>query len=820
MAEDFQSVLTDPDFRQSHPDTKREILSSIDPDFAGASRATQDEILRGMSAEIKAPPTVGDYVIGGAKMLAREALPVAGMIGGGMLGAVAGGLTTGPLAGLGAPAGAAAGGILGYTTGQQANRTLAALMPSQAGQYVAQPPLGLEPAPPDIWSQLKAVGRDVMTGAIMETLPIVGAGLARGMRGLLGIGAATGSDIAAREAASRSGIQLPASAASASSAVSQMEAFPAGFPVGRQTVEPIATRIRTESQAATERLGTSLGPPVPLEQAGSTIRREVTAIARAQEQAPTELVDRTIAAIGGHARTRSELGQQVIGAGKGVEDTRRAAARVAYDRALTSEAKAMEIPLARTNEMASTISAFERRLQGVQSPAMKRAEGLQQATGGNTEIQASSLPPEARAELFRIPDLQQAAVEGGPIPLNSLTAEFIERYGLQATGSRTLEEAVAIQQRLRGLARNATDDVTRRQIKNLLDAVSDDIGAAFPGTALSDAARFYKEEVALYFARKAPLRQLLGKEPSKVADQILGAASTERLQEIMKIFPARDVADVQRAVLDRLKQKAVSVSTGEVSPGALESALQTFGEDNLHIVFGGKMPMVEQLRATLKTNFGRDTTSSAQAALLEAAPERILNLVARGKIKSEASFDALWNVLSPQARQESRTALYGEVLANSFDPATRQFSTVKFLREKEQIPQHIWDRIFTQNEAAALGDLAVVFHRLNRYARVTADPAQLSATILGRSQILAGVGGAAYLGGRAAVGEEDTFSFAKKSAGLIALLLVPTIFGKAVLGKMGQSVLTSPVAKPYEMSTGGLFYRTGAAMGASQTNPP
>lgn len=789
----LQELLADPDFRNATPTTKRRILTDYVPSFAESSPAEQDRMLRESSAEFRKPPTIGDYIVGGIKRAAPEILPALGFIGGSVLGAGAGAAATGPLAPLGATGGAVVGGGVGYAAGQQANRMISSMIPEQGGQFVAQPPLNLPRAEGGVGQQAMTIGKDIALGGAMELLPQSALAAGRGMRSLMGINKASPADLAVRDAASRQGIPLTAGAASGSAPVSLVESIPARFPIGRQTVEPQARETQLAAQRAAERLSQAFAPGKTLEQAGQALQTEVGSIAKAQAEAPTALVDEAINAVRVTQQpvTRTQLGARLKETGETVQGMRRRAASQVYDAAIASRGND-EVALGSLHRVSSEIVAFEKRLQGVQTPATGRAQGLKSASSP-PDVNVADLPQEALGDLLRQGGAAaESVLAGGKLPTGSLTADFIERYGLATQGTRTLEEAIAIQQRLRGLVRNATDDVTRRQLRNMMDAISDDIGAVAPGTALADAARFYKTEVAVYFARQAPLRRLLDKEPSQVADQILSANRPERLREIVRIFPERDQRLVQQAVLERMKQKSIRVDTGEVDPVVFAEHVKAFGDENLGIVFGAQSGRVKALADSLRKNFGAGTSQDALAQLLTAQPEKIVNTLARGKFKSLDDFDAVWNVVSPATKQEMRSALYGEVVQNSFDPATGMFSMQRFLRQKEVVPQEMWDRMLTGNPGAALRDLETVFRRIVQFNQVAANPSQTSAAILGPSQILGAAGGSAALGASTVLGNEDSVSFAKKSAAILIAVFSPAILGKAAMGPRGQAMLTSP----------------------------
>ena len=717
-------------------------------------------------AVYKNPPSKLDWARHYARELVKEGIPLAGLLGGGAAGALAAPVSpAGPLSPL-------IGAGLGYAGGKQAVGLLENL------GMIQGPP---SPSPPT----LGGVAHDVISGAAMEASGPLGAMALRASgapaRAMLGISKATPEDLAVRAAAERLNIPLTAGSASASAPVSLIESVPSRFPIGRQTAEASTQATRLGMQRAAERQAAAYGPTKTLEEAGQSIKAEVGRIARWQEQAPTELVDRVIQSLAVPKMGRMALGGSLQEAGKAAQATRRHQASVAYDAAIAGRG-AEEIPLEHLQRRAGEIAAFERRLRGVDRPPIRiAAEGLER-TASAAPIRASDLSDEALGAL-----LQQGKLPQGPFPINSLTEDFIERYGLQTYGTRTLEEAIAIQQRLRGLVRNAPDDLTRRNLRQLSDAVSSDIEAfAGPG-ALADASKFYRDEVAAFFSRKAPLRKALEGRASQLTDRIVSGQNPELIADAMKVFPARQQAEIQRAVLDRLRQKSLDKGTGEVDPARLEAEFRRLGDETLGLVFGPKIREVDALRKTLSQNFGRDTSQARLTAMLTASPESIVNTMAKGKIKSAADFDAVWGTLSPATRNEARSALFDEVLRFSVDPKSNQFSIDRFLTQKSLVPQEIWDRMLSQNAGAALRDLTLVGQRISRFNQVAANPSQTGGAILGPSQILGGAGIAAST----VMGREDPESFALKVFGLLS----PALIGLAVFSKTGQRALTSQVPR-------------------------
>ena len=723
-------------------------------DVTAPDTATQDEIMARVTAmakpsKISAPPSIRDYIVAGLRDVSAETLPILGLLGGGTLGAVTGG-----------PVGGVGGAALGYAGGRQANRTIGS---------IAATLQGVPESTPSIPGLALTIGKDILTGAALEAGPSAVLSGARAIvsepvKRALGITAPTAEDLSVVDAARRLGIPLSGAVQSGSTGAVGAEAVPTIFPIGRQIPERMAERTRTGAQRAAETLQQTVGPAKSLEQAGQAIQRDVTSIARAQENAPTELVDQTLTSFGTSRMGNLAFGGTLKAGGKEAERARRTEASRLYEEAFAAGGRTTDVSMTTTNQMATQMLDAERRLGGT-SPAQiaARAAGLKAATA----------PPTVR-------------IGGQAVNPQDLPIVFLQQHGLD-TGTRTLEEAVSIQQRLHSLIRNTTDDYTRRQLRQLFNAVSQDISnfaASAPGDVgakLAQASTFYREEVAGFFARRSPLRKLFDKEPAAIAEDVLTTRSADRIQALMRVLPTTQKDEFRRQVLEQMKSRSLDVRTGEVNPQRFVGELDAFGDENLRLLMGDKVQGVNRLRTTLQTNFGAGTANRDLAKVVTANPEQIVNSFARGRIKSVDDFDALWQVISPTTQAEARGALYNEVLLNSFDPTSGRFSIDRFLRQKSLVPDAIWNRMLGPNAGASLADLQRVLQRVSTFSRIAANPSQTSGAILGRGQLLAAAG----LGMSTMLGREDPESFSLKLFGILS----PLALGMLVFSKGGQRFL-------------------------------
>jgi hypothetical protein len=792
MADPAQ-IVADPDFLAASPQMKQAILAKHDPDFAAASPEMQMRIVakygpgqRGglisgadrvttlppaTETTISNPPGAMDYVKAGLRQAAETVLPTAGLIGGGAAGlAVSGG---NPVAGVG-------GAGLGYAAGESANRVIGSLA------------RGGDPRPrfSHATDEATRVAGDFLTGMTLDMLPpvVLGAGR-RGfdlLKSIIGLGEPTAETMAIRAAAQRQGIDLPAGAASGSTPVSTIESIPGRFPIGRQASEPTFTRLQLQAQRAAERLQShpEMGPE-GVEQAGLAVKREVGDIARAQVNAPTELVDRYANSLTAAPPGRIAAGTALREGMQGSQRAVRAQAAELYDAARATAPPDAAVPLTQTLEVASRIGALESRLGALGN----------RARGPATTIEGMTRQPEV-------------TLGGETVPVSSLPREFVERYGLDQPAPIPLDLATELLKRVRALGRATTNDVEKGQFREIAHALSADIdayGASVGGNlgaSLARAGQFYRDEVARDFAPKSFVRRLIDLEPGTVADRIANLTNPDQVAAVMRQTPPAQLPMVRRMVLDRLRERSIDRATGEVDPAKFESALRAFGEDNLRAVFGNRLGELNAIRQTMQANFGRAaeplgpgfaaTAGNPFDVPMNTAAEKVVNALTVGRIRSVGDFDAVYGTVSPDTQRMIRASVFDNVLRQSFDN-TGRFSIERFLTAKNKVSQEIWDRMLTTQPAEALRDLEMVYGRIATHARAASNPSQTSTAVLGPAQILGGL----TLGARTVGGYEDTESFSQK----LLALLSPYLLGKAVFSGPGQRMLTSQPAPPPQMNS-------------------
>jgi hypothetical protein len=778
MADPAQ-IVTDPDFLAASPQMKSAILSKHDPDFAAASPEMKARIVEQYGAGQRAglisgadtvtpqtdpkaavisnPPGAMDYVKAGLHQAQETLLPTLGLLGSAAVAPVT--MATPFIAGA------------GYATGKALNRF---------GQNVADTlaPVPGRPPQPTALDEAKNITHDFVEGTTLDMLPPALLGVLRGgknmVKGVLGLGEPTAETMAVRGAAERQGIQLPAGAASGSTPISTIESLPSRFPIGRQASEPTYNRVQLQSQRAAERLQQhpDMGP-VDREAAGLAVKREVTDLARAQENAPTELIDRFSQSLGRTPNSRIEAGQQLREGLQGSQRAVRARADELYQAARAEAPPDATLVPERANRVATEIATLEQRLGALGNRSRGPAQTVRDLSG----------PPE------------NVTIGGQDVPVASLPQQFIQQHGLDQPTPIPLDLAIELGKRARALMRSTTNDVEKGQLRTLANALSEDVGQLTPG--LARAGQFYRDEVARDFAPKSFIRKLTDMEPGRIAENVL-TAQPDKVAAIMRQTPAAQRPMVQRMVFDRLRERSINPATGEVDPARFESALQGFGEDNLRAVFGNRVGELAQIRQTLRANFGRAAEPQGPGfgavagnpfdVPLRGNPENIISGLTTGKIKSLGDFDAIYRTVSPDTQRMVRASAYDQVLRESFDPATGLFSPQRFLSAKNRIPQNIWDRMLTEEPAAAMRDLQMVYERLVTHARAAGNPSQTSHGVGAISQM----GAAAGLAGNTVFGNEDSESFAKKALGILS----PYLLGKAVFSGAGQRALTSQPGRP------------------------
>ena len=788
----------------------------------------------------------------GMRTLAGEALPIGGAIGGALLGTAGGAAATGPLAPIGAPAGAAIGSGLGYQAGSEANRAISALMNYFTGKPVEGPSMG---------NRLARTGKDFLVGAAMEAggqvLNRFGQALGEvaADAGVPGFGAMADPAIqATRAAAARQGIELPASVATGSRPLAAIEAVPGRFPFGTSPAREFYDRTALTAQRAGERLRDSAGPQTSLEAAGRSIEGDVSRLAGAQEESAAGLrsaYEADAARRANAAGVREQgfvqgeqataqgainrfLGQYGEGATAGpagelagtrlgaeVQAALEAAQTEARGRvnpmfsAVREEASAAgsDVPMTQTRSIAQGILDLEGRLgalgrRQVVGPA-QTAEGL-----GRREI------PEAVSQL---PETIQAQV--------------IRQFGLDQPNAIPPDLAMELQKRLSAAVRSAPDDVTRRSLMQLRDAVGQDVSAwaevAGPnvGPMRAQASQAYHEQIAPYFTEKAPLRaRLMDVEPEVAGQQLLALRDSQLIQDAMHFLPPETQNRIRASVLARLPRDSAGfeAAASKFKPDALVALLGPEQAQALTALRG----QLGTGRAGLATNraFGQAIQGAeAQAQegahnlrmelnygpraqdpqLADIANKRgdvagLVNSLTKGNPRSLEDFDAVWNTVSPETQNQVRSAALGRLLENAKDPATRVDSLERFMSRQMEVPDYIWARMLTPEQKAAMDDIVSVVAKVNEFARGSGNASNTVRGYMATQQVSALVQTALASAGAmaAATGNQDWSTFGLE----LAAILSPGPMGKALFSRPAQGFLTRP--RSTAMTPLGAFMKT------------
>lgn len=519
MASPVDDLTRDEDFLRASQSTQHEILSKRDPDYAAASPATQQQIrdrLTSPGQEIRAARP--ESAVEGILRTVKDTAPFAGGLVGGAIGAAGG------------PVGAAAGAGLGYAGVKSAQRAAGAWADRLTGQRT-NPPLGSPTA--QAGHALEDLGTGAtqeMGGQVMSAVP----GPFSALKRLLGVPSV--QDPATQEvmaAAARQGINLTAAAKSGSGPVSAIQGIPTRFPIGSQTATPTLEGVRSSAEGAARNL---LGT-------GSVLGKR-------------------------------ELGDEIQTGLKTTEGAVRGEASRLYDEALReggSSAQSAAIPMTTTNDTAAGLLAREQRLRGVENWSLKsKSAGLAPdvpETVATKDLSQGQIDTIARSG-------NRAAMTGmmsGQLQTSTLTSQMIEELGLARNVDRSLPDLLATQQRLQATIRTTSDDYTKNQLRQLLDAVTDDVkafgqssGTAF-GQKLATASDFYKNEVAEHFAKDTPIRRIMDKGPAAAAETVLRARDLDMLPSVMRELPAHQVPMVRRAILSDVLERSADPTTGQFS---------------------------------------------------------------------------------------------------------------------------------------------------------------------------------------------------------------------------------------------------------------
>jgi hypothetical protein len=529
-----------------------EVRAQVLQQYPDAASSAPTQVNPATLGEIRHEP---GFIESLANTARRETLPTLGLVAGGVLGTPLG------------PVGSVSGAGLGYALGKQANRVGSAIMDYLYPNQGWATPSALETA--------KDIGMDVVRGGTMEaggqSIGAAAGKVADILRasGVPGFGSNAAADLAVQQAAQRQEIQLPASAATGSRPLAQLEATPARFPIGAAQAREFYDRTALSAQRAAERLAQSSGP-ADRETLGSAIQQSLDA-AQAEARARVDPMFNAM-------RTEATS----VGTG---------------------------VPLTRTAEVAQQVAEVEARMGALGRAAVQRRAGTLADLAG-----AEGLP----AQLAQLP--------------SSLQEQLIAQYGLDQAASVAPRDVLELQSRLNAAVRAAPDDVSRRAVAQLRDAISQDLNdwatgaGANVGDLRAQAAEAYKTQIVPYFTEKAPLR---------------------------------------RTLMDVTSDKAATSLLRMNDPALVRDAMQ---------------------------------------------------------------------FISPEVQDRVRAATLEDLVTRSFDPTSQRFSTARFMTERARIPDEIWQRLLTEDQAGAMRDLGVTFRRINDYARGAANPSGTAQALMAAGQ--------------------------------------------------------------------------------------
>ena len=703
--------------------------------------------------EIRAEPTFMEGVGSGLKSVAKEVLPLTGMVGGGLLGLPAGG-----------PVGAAAGGIGGYVLGKQANDTIEALFNYLSGQPV-------RPASeiPGRFAQQVGEGATIEAGGAV--LGRAGGKLAEILRdaGIPGFGAAPGM-AGIQAAAQRAGVELPASAATGSRSLAAIESTPGRFPIGAQQAREFHDQIGLSMQRAGERLAQSAGPDVGLEAAGRGIQRDVSGLAQSQEQAARELIDQYVGQFGGGRElgpgalgvpNRTSLGAEVQAALDAAQTEARARIAPLYQGVREEvSAAGSAVPMTATKEAADQILALEQRMSTLGRP------GVSRPAGAATELASGPIP----AEVAALPATMQESI--------------IRQLGLDQGRAIDPDIALELSKRLQAMARSAPDDITRRALTELRGAVEQDVTAwanvsgTNVGPLRQQAAQAYREQIVPYFTAQAPVRRsLMDVEPERAGQALLSARDPQLLRDALQFLPPETQNRLRAELLGGLPR----------DPAGFEAGVGRMGDDTLGALLGPEqVTRLGDLRRQLQSSFGPAGVEPQLAAIAskEGSVEGLVNSLTKGRYKSLEDFDAVWQSVSPETQQQVRSASLHRLVNEAFDPATGTFSAQRFLSRKAEVPDLVWQRMLGPDQRAAIDDLTAAFQQVTDYSRGAANPSGTGQAALAAGQMAA----LGHLAWSTLTGQQDPASFGAE----LAAITSPAWGGKLLFSRGAQNFLKRP----------------------------
>jgi hypothetical protein len=331
---------------------------------------------------------------------------------------------------------------------------------------------------------------------------------------------------------------------------------------------------------------------------------------------------------------------------------------------------------------ASTLYGEAERLAG-DAPAIT----LRQTASTATDILAQE------AKLGRLAQQPTTGVAGS---LRNLAQDVVDQFGLAHEQPVDYGTARALDSRIGGLIRDATDDNVRRQLRTLQKAVRADIdtfAASAPGDLgqkIRAANEFYRTRVAEPFGEASTIRALKQQTGARDLDRVLfdpnAAERTAAIRAEMVRGNPTAWQPVERRFGERLLRDAVDPATGQFSPTRFTAALTKYTPESLAAILGDKAEGVNRLRARFQAAAGGpkalDTPIQAAAVFREFAtanPEMIVANLVKRPISEVADLKA---ALRPEDWAKMARAWWeNELLPASYSTDTHVFSRKRFLTQ-------------------------------------------------------------------------------------------------------------------------------------------
>lgn len=547
-------------------------------------------------------------------------------------------------------------------------------------------------------------------------------GAAAGQVSNLGSRVLKPADLMVKRAAGsfREPISLTAGEQTGSAGLAQIEAYGSKFPGSSQIIKEFQATRRGQVQAATGEIAGDIGSPgVGPASAGATVKGEIRALGDAQTSAAEEALNRFSASIGRGATDREVFGKTMRDALWQANRDRRAAASAVYD-GIESQLGANTGPATNLNAAAARLVQQETGLRGVQDTrTLRAATGLEQQTSA---IPVVALTPQQQIEAGTMAgtgpqrNLQSAlSISQNPVQrVADLPTDFVKQYGLDELRPRSFGDLREIQSRLGGMIRLTQDDSTRRRLKGLFDAVSQDVAelAGREGaTNLAVANNFYKNEIAALFGRKTYLRGIMGKtENDKVADALLATDSPAQVKSILRVISPQAGDDFRATVLNKLHDAAIDAVSGQFSPEKYLRGLSSYSEDTMRAMLGSKYPEFNRLHLMLQ----RDVQPGAQAPVFTRVLGAEDRLALQTFTKENASADVtrIMDTLSPSAQEQARAGRWTQIVQDSTNDKTGTFEFGRFQTQMSKMDPATREAFFGPDVTEKIGKLETVLQRV------------------------------------------------------------------------------------------------------------